>query len=313
MNPRLVVAFSICLLVAPSALGQVSQSTFEFHSGFWLNLHHTLFNQATTTRAGRPPDLSTLTPAEANLWNQAVEYYGRSLISHDLLEASMVRINQALALAGDAPAFQSPALSQNLNQVLAAVAPIYRARLWPEHDAKNKEWIVSITPVIAKSEGALKPALSRAYDTPWPKAAVRVEVSYYVAGNSAFTSTEPTLVTISSRSERNQGAGGLETVFHEAGHALVQKAFAEIAKDEKSLKKELKYRDLWHALLFYTTDQLVKKQVPELEPYAMKYGLWESNWPEMLPIMEKTWKPFLEGKGTFKDAVKQLVADSPSN
>jgi hypothetical protein len=43
----------------------------------------------------------------------------------------------------------------------------------------------------------------------------------------------------------------------------------------------------------------------------MKYGLWESAWPQVLPLMEKDWKPFLDGKGTFKDAIKQLVADSP--
>src|SRR6185436_1319281 len=120
------------------------------------------------------------------------------------------------------------------------------------------------------------------------KGPVRVEVSYYVTGNSAYTAVEPTLITVSSGSQRNQGPAALENVFHEAGHALVQKTFAEIAKDEKSQKKDLKHRDLWHALMFYTTGELVGKQVPELEPYATKYSLWESSWQGLLPAMEKT-------------------------
>jgi hypothetical protein len=308
-----LLAIALFLAQAPIApVGQTTQTTFEFHSGFWINLHHTLFNQAAGMKAGRPPDLTDLPPAEAGVWNQALTFYGQSLVNHDLLEASMVRMNQALALAGNTSDLQAPTLSRNMEQVLEAVAPIYQARWWPEHDKKNREWIASITVLVAKHESGLKPALARAYDTPWPKGAARVEVSYYVTGNSAYTSTEPTLITVSSRSERNQGAGGLETLFHEAGHALVQKTFAEIAKEEKSRKKDLKYRDIWHALIFYTTGELVRKQLPELEPYATKYGLWEGNWPEMLHLMEKDWKPFLEGRGAFKDAIKQLVANSPT-
>jgi hypothetical protein len=304
-------ALALYLLISLLSHGQTTQTTFDFRSGIWLNLHHTLYNQASGIKAGRVPDHSALSPAETPVWNQALEYYGRSLVNHDLLEPAMVRINQALALAANASDLQAPGLSKDMDQILEAVAPIYRARWWPEHEGKNREWVASATPLITKNENVLKSALSRAYDTPWPKSPVRVEVSYYVTGNSAYTSLDPVLITVSSGSQRNQGSAALENIFHEAGHALVQKAFAEIAKNEKSLKKDLKYRDLWHALVFYTTGEIVRKQVPELEPYAMKYGLWESAWPQVLPLMEKNWKPFLEGKGAFKDAIKQLVADSP--
>jgi hypothetical protein len=311
MTPRQTTTLAVLLLIPILSLGQTAQTTFDFHSGIWANLHHTLYNQAAGIKAGRVPDLSALSSAEAAAWNQALEYYGLSLVNHDLLEPAMVRINQALALAGNASDLQAPALSKDMDQILEAVAPIYRARWWADHDGKNREWIASVTPLIAKDESVLKSALSRAYDTPWPKNPIRVDVSYYVTGNSAYTSLDPTLITVSSGSQRNQGPAALENIFHEGGHALVQKAFAEIAKNEKSQKKDLKYRDLWHALVFYTTGEVVRKQLPELEPYAMRYGLWESAWPQVLPLMEKDWKAFLEGKGTFKDAIKQLVADSP--
>ena len=50
--------------------------------------------------------------------------------------------------------------------------------------------------------------------------------------------------------------------------------------------------------------------MPALVPYAIKYGMWESAWPDSLPVMEKDWKPFLRGSGRFKDSIDRIVADS---
>jgi hypothetical protein len=312
MKARFSPALAVVLVISCLAPAQTAQTTFEFHSGIWFNLHHTLYNQSVAKKSGRLPDLSVLFPPEVGVWNQALDFYGRSLVNHDLLELSMTRLSQTVAGAGNTSDLQAPGLSKEMESILEAAAPIYKARWWPEHDKSNRDWIDSITPLVAAHEGAMRPALSAAYDTPWPKGPVRVEVSYFVAGNSAYTAIDPTLITVSSRSERNQGAGGLETLFHEEGHALVQKVFAEIAKEEKSQKKNLKNRDLWHALVFYTTAELLRKRLPALEPYAVKYGLWENSWPEILPLMEKDWKPFLDGKAKLKDAIKQLVSDAPA-
>ena len=312
MKSILSILLTAILLIPGVARELPQQTTFEFHVGIWVNLHHTLFNQALGIKAGRLPDLSPLSAPETNVWNQALQYYGQSLVNHDLLEPSMIRINRALALAGNSSDLKSAELSKDMARMLETAVPVYRAHWWADHDRSSRDWESHMTPGIAAYESSLKAALARAYDTPWPKDPIRVEISYYVPGNSAYTAVDPPLITISSGSQRNQIPSGLENIFHEAGHALVQKVFAEIAKDEKSQKKDPKYRDLWHALMFYTTGELVRKQVPELEPYATKYGLWETNWQQLLPIMEKDWKPFLEGKGTFKDAIKQLVADSPS-
>ncbi|HET6268300.1 MAG TPA: hypothetical protein VFG11_11330, partial [Acidobacteriota bacterium] len=58
---------------------------FEFHSGFWINLHHFLYEQAllqkknkgaaqtaSTQTAGMPRSLS---PEQQQLWQSAVDYY----------------------------------------------------------------------------------------------------------------------------------------------------------------------------------------------------------------------------------------------
>jgi hypothetical protein len=305
---RLVV---LLLLIDGAALAQPAQNTFEFHSDFWVNLHHTLYNTSAGKKAGRAPNLSGLTPVEIVTWNDAVGYYDQHLVDHDFLELPMIRINMALAGAGNEASLRGKGLSAPLMCVLEEAAPTYRAHWWAEHDRKNHEWIDQVSPLIAKYESVLKPALAHAYHTPWPKGRMRVEMSYYTTGASAYTSLYPTLITISSWSQRNEGPAGLETIFHEAGHGLVQKIRPEISAAEKRTGRKLAHDDLWHAIMFYTTGTIVKQQVPEITPYAIKYGMWDHNWPDTLPILEQDWRPFLDGKSRFKEAIDRMVADLP--
>jgi hypothetical protein len=290
---------------------QNSQTTFDFHSSFWVNLHHTLYNQAYVQRAGRAPDLSALNPTEVGAWNEAVAYYGESVINHDFLESEMGRINAALARAGNATSLGRPLeITKDLATILEKVAPIYRAHWWPDHDRKNREWMATASPLVAKHEAVLKPALARAFDMPWEKHPIHVEMSYYVTNASAYTAIFPTLITVSSSSPRTVGPAMIEVLFHESSHALIVRAREELSKEARNRKTELPYPDFWHALLFYTNSEIVKKQLPELEPYANKYGMWQNNWPLALPVFEKDWRPFLAGKENFREALKQIVADS---
>jgi hypothetical protein len=194
-------------------------------------------------------------------------------------------------------------------RALERAAPIYRAHCRTEHNSRNQEWIDQVTPLIARYEKTLRPALAHAYHVRWPNGRIRVEMSYYTTGAAAYTSLGPTLITISSWSQRNQGSAGVETIFHEAGHSLVQKVRDEIGAAENRSGKKLSHQDLWHAVMFYTTGELVRQQLPEVIPYAIKYGMWEKNWPNTLPVMEEDWKPFLDGRGRFRDSIDRLVAD----
>src|SRR5256714_9862424 len=74
---------------------------FELHSGFWINLHHTLYHEARlrTATAGSPdksgktsgPTLNTapgakpsLSPAEQRIWDDTVAYYAANYAAKDL-------------------------------------------------------------------------------------------------------------------------------------------------------------------------------------------------------------------------------------
>ena len=305
---------ALILLITPwPVVGEAVQTTFEFHSGFWVNLHHSLYHLAAGRKAGRAPNLAALSPAETTTWNEALDYYEQNIIEHDLLEFSMIRINGPLARAGDIASLRGVKVAQPLIEILEKAAPVYRAHWWTDHNGKNHEWIDQVTPLIANYENALKPALSHAYNTHWPKRRIRVEMSYYTTGKSAYTSLRPTLITVSSWSQRNEGPAGLETIFHEAGHGLIQKVRDEISAAANRSGKKLTHEDLWHAVIFYTTGELVRRHLPALNPYAIKYGMWENTWPNSFPVMEKNWKPFLDGHGHFKDAIDRIVSASENH
>src|SRR2546421_12868662 len=74
---------------------------FELHSGFWINLHHTLYHEARQRTAAVSPDKTSktsgpalhtepdakpaLTPAEQHQWDDAVAYYVSNYAAKDLL------------------------------------------------------------------------------------------------------------------------------------------------------------------------------------------------------------------------------------
>jgi len=90
---KLSLFFAISFLVPSNLFAQADPSisplpVFEFHSGFWLNLHHTLYRQA---RLQRNPGSSTVVPmsnlsaSEQKAWDAAVGYYVETYAGKDLL------------------------------------------------------------------------------------------------------------------------------------------------------------------------------------------------------------------------------------
>lgn len=80
---------------------------------------------------------------------------------------------------------------------------------------------------------------------------------------------------------------------------------AECAKKNVLLPR----RDLWHAVIFYTTGELVRRELPGYVPYAFKNGLWKRAWPMYLGPLERDWQPYLDGKSSFHAVIAALVND----
>lgn len=336
MRAPLATKFSLLLalcFLTPETLFAQSENfgsplpVFEFHSGFWLNLHHTLYYQARQQRTPGAPSVlpvSNLTSTEQKAWDAAVGYYARTYAGKDLLVAlDLVLIKNQLGdfetcedLAGLKKKTCDAGLPKQLTDVLNAAAPVYRARLWKEHDNANRRWIASVAPLVRRSGVELSHRLAEIYQTDWPHERIRVDVTAYSNSAGAYTTLDPLRVTVSSSDPRNQGPEALEILFHEASHGISDNVQDAILRECRQRDKPVP-RDLWHALLFYTTGEVIRpaiftsEQAPPKKgyvPYAVREGLYKRGWENYLRVLTEYWQPYLDGNQTFDDAVAHMVS-----
>src|SRR5216683_1029745 len=254
---------------------------FELHSGFWLNLHHTLYQEARQQR-GAPPVSSSakparptlqiapaaktpLTAAEQRAWGDAVSYYAANYADKDLLFSSeLIQLKNQLGdfedcdeLSGKTKKFCDAGLPAKLTQILEAAAPVYRAHFWAQHDRVNRRWILRVAPLVREQGVGLSERLAEIYQERWPREKIRVDVAAYANWAGAYTTLDPLRVTISSLDSRNQDAEALEVLFHEASHGIAEPVQESIIRECRQRDKAIP-RDLWHALIFYTTGEVIR-------------------------------------------------------
>lgn len=270
-----------------------SLPTFEFRSGFWINLHHFLYEQAllrvdparVVMGSNTDPARATftlaraeLTPEEQRAWNSALDYYTRTLAGKDLLENyDMVAINDVLASVGACRDITGKddqqcdaGLRKEMSDALTAAAPVYRAHWWADDDHKNRQWIDEVSVMIQKWGVRVAQQLALVYRAPWPKGRLAVDVVGYAGPLGAYTTfglgspfqPQQPHITVSSRDPRNLGTdpvAGFDVLFYEASHGVggtVSQGIAEICRQEGKLIP----RDLYHATLFFTTGEIVTRE-----------------------------------------------------
>ena len=323
---------------APTALVEQApqhDARFEFHSSFWLNLHLRLYEEgrrrdglAVTQGGGAPtPMTASSDPVEQKQWNAAVNYYAANLARRDLLfDNTLPAITDRLAVLEDCPNLSDQAgphcvsgLQPDLLAALEEAAPVYRNREWPEQDRHNRVWVANVAPLVRELSPALSKKISRVYESDWPSAPIRVDVAGYAGPFGAYTTLAPARITVSSEDPRNDELPGLEVLFHEASHLLAGKVEDQIADECNQQKKPIP-RDLWHALIFYTTGVLVQQAlestssglngtggVPPYISYARRNALYQRDWQNYEKLLRAYWQPYLDGKTDFQQAITQLV------
>jgi len=285
---------------------------FSFQSNFWLNLHH--FARAVARGMPAPPDLSA---AESAAWNRGVAFYRERYMNRDLLfDPEMVAIKNRLRVLPDSADLGSAGLDPELAATLGSLAPIYRQRSWPEHNAANHAWIAAVRPLVARHGAAIARRVAAAYGETWPSAAVPVDLSVQAGPVGAYTSSPPTHVTICSTDPGYQGLAALEMLFHEASHAWGFRLRNGIARAGKEHGKEVPDQ-LWHAVLFYNAGELTRRTlqedgVPGYVEEAVRQSIY-------LPLcgegcrarVAAAWDPHLAGEATLESALDALVAAWP--
>jgi hypothetical protein len=337
--PRfLIVIFALALLLPRAAAAETQVDSqygplpvFELHSGFWINLHHTLYGQARQSRDGRgsPSGSGAATrrsPGEQLAWDAAVAYYAANYEDKDLLfNTELILLKNQLGdfeqceeLSGTKVKACDAGLPPKLTHVLDAAAPVYRAHEWPEHDRANRRWIAGVSHLVRVKGVELSQRLAEIYQTKWPKQRIRVDVSAFANYAGAYTTLDPLRVIISSTDPRNQGSSALEVLFHEASNGIAEPVQLAINRECRQRDKAIP-RDLWHALVFYTTGEIIKPVMSaengtsggggvEYTPYAFRERLYQRGWDDYLKLLERFWQPYLDGRTTFDDAIAHIVS-----
>ncbi len=274
---------------------------FDFHSGFWLNLHQFLCHAATASDPGRP---------DSPEWDAAVEYYRREIVPRGELSPELTDVTNRLSAAGSASELPATGLDQALVAMLAKAAPIYRRMWWPQHDKSNLAWIAAVMPLVAKYGAAIQRDLTSAYTVAWPSAPIRTDVSVYGGTYGAYTTTTPAPhITVSSMDKSYQGEASLEMLFHESSHALDEKIEAALNSELKARGKLFRRREFGHAIIFYSAGEVTRRYLAGYETYAVRNGIWDKGWPGGLEVLEKDWRPYLQGRIGMAAAVRAIVED----
>lgn len=296
---RLVLICIAGSLWVPTARAQ-RPPNFEFHSGFWVNLHHYLYEQASPGSA-----VASDTPA----WRRALDYYRREMVKQDMLSREMEAVNNTLSDREAAASIEGSGLQPELIAVLEDAAPEYRQRWWPVHDAANRAWIAAVRPLLAKYGAGITGEVAAAFGTNWPDGPIRTDVAEYANWGGAYTTLEPTHITISSTDRGYAGRAALEMLFHEASHALSRGVTDALFLEARAQGKLLRRQSLWHAVLFYTTGEIVARHLEDYTPYAIANGLYDQGWPGALPVLDQDWRPYLDGKIDRAAAIRSVVRD----
>jgi hypothetical protein len=332
-----LLLLAMALLLPPPSVSAEPQAdsqygplpVFELHSGFWINLHHTLYGQARQSRDARGGTSETgaatrRTLSEQVAWDAAVAYYAANYQDKDLLfNTELILLKNQLGdfeqcdeLSGAKKKTCDAGLPPRLTHILDAAAPVYRAHEWAEHDRANRKWIAGVSPLVRVKGVELSQRLAEIYQTRWPRERIRVDVSAYANYAGAYTTLDPLRVVISSTDARNQGNSALEVLFHEASNGIAEPVQLAINRECRQRDKAIP-RDLWHALVFYTTGEIIKPVVNaenaaaeggEYMPYAFRERLYQRGWDDYLKLLERFWQPYLNGRATFDDAIAHIVS-----
>jgi hypothetical protein len=293
---------------------------FEFHSNFWINLHHFLYMQALPLPPGRlASHLPAMPASEQKSWEQAVAFYREHMVKLDFVDdEQMARIDSYLAKMENTSAIGGEVIGNDVATVLTSAAPVYKQYWWPRQDIANQFWIGMVQPLLASLGDQMRKQLVTAYEAEWPAKLIRVDVSVYANWGGAYTNVEPggqVHTVMSSVDSGNQGFAAIETLFHEASHGIVD---GETGKLGEAIQTQAKAQgipvpdNLWHALIFYTVGEFVRRDldrvgVHDYQPYADKQGLWARSWPTYRPALALFWQAHMDGRLSLNDAVSEIM------
>ena len=142
-----------------------------------------------------------------------------------------------------------------------------------------------------------------------------VDVVSYASPGGANTITGPNHIMMSSINAGYQGFAAFEMVFHESSHTMMGARFGKVAEHLQEASRAYDKRspgNLWHAILFYTSGNVVQALLAAegygaYNPYVYERGLFVRAWPEYRAPLEQYWQPYLDGAVDLQTASRDVI------
>jgi hypothetical protein len=294
--------------------GLQTSSPFIYQNDFWVNLHQHLFAEA---KAGRGAG------GTGQAGTGSTDAYATLAKRDPVFDPQLIAINDALGrVAPDAPSLpEDLAIDPAIRAALNLAAPAYRRDVWPGQRQVNDSWIADMKARVDRHGAALTRALAHAYHTDWPSLPILIDVSGEAGQFGAYTTDSGPAsfaahATIAPGGPGAEAEMGFESIFHEASHA-VDAAIMKAIDAECAAQHVRAPRNLWHAVIFYTTGELVRRELgktgdPHYQPYAYRFDVYAKGMLKERAALEQDWQPFLDGKVTYEEALRNLVRDTTS-
>jgi hypothetical protein len=313
--------FAIIFFVGVAAHAQdkmlLETKYYRFYSSELLNVHLLLYKHATQIKSEIVADDSlsvylrkTRLGGDAKMID-ALKYYRDSVTKKDMLFDSTMRKFSVMLATGkpkDAIGWQVEAMKH-----ITAIFPFYKKRVWPSIDSANKAWVQQVKNDLSKHEELVITRLQKIYDDTMPAEKIRVDLGVYATWAGAYSYSQGIdHIIISTFEDANQGPLGVEIVFHEGSHFLMDRIYntAQEYFNSKNLPNDR--RQPWHTVLFYTTGNVVKEayasQGINFLPYY-KHAKFEErrSFKVATDALALYWDSYMRGEGTQEEALKKVM------
>lgn len=253
--------------------------------------------------------LETLNAEASGGWSAAAAWYGDEMGQRNPRTDPLMReVRRYLAALSEEPL--GDAATVVLGHLRGA-APAYQLCLWQAHDARNRAWSDDLLDLVDKHEDEMISRLETAYKDSYPEL-IPVDIMSYANWAGANTMGRPLHMALSSVDPDNLGAGSFEILYHEGSHGVFGPGWGHtyevLATAFESRGLEAR-RDIWHAVLFFTTGQISMEILhangyPDYSAYMVRGGVYD----EYYPLLLEAWQPYLDGEIDLSAAAEAFAA-----
>ncbi|MCD6067510.1 MAG: hypothetical protein K0S33_2336 [Bacteroidetes bacterium] len=299
---------------------------FEFHSNYLMNLHHFLVKKGLQlSKTESDPikqfdilfkdDVKTvLRPEVKAKVMQAIQFYADSISKSNLLfDPRLTELKYALEATTVLKDLKAKEPIKGTVDALEKASRFYAEFFWQEQDKKNRAYLGTILKQVKQIEKAVIDSSSKYYGYKHNGKKFRVDLVDYATFYGAYTTTEPYInAVISSTDKKHDGTQGVEIVFHEVSHGMIDNVFLAQEKLSKEMGKEFDH-NVWHTILFYSAGTFVKNELAkqntahELYIYKNKLGSIAPSFQKTLDAVAIYWQSYLDGKTDMETAVKDIL------